>query len=142
MVFVGTFCGCVLPNKELSEKLFEVNYFSEAEKAAPFISLRSDRKLFVVRARLENGAYKYSGKFFEVARGDMGELQRQALLAYKTGAESVLNCTNAIRLQIFVRSELGQREVCVTPGTNPAVDDLFDYFNQLITEADQRIIWK
>jgi hypothetical protein len=142
IVLASSLCSCVLPDKELSETLFEVSFYSQMEKATPIVSLRGDRKLFVVRARQEKKAYNYKGNYFDVDRGDMAELKRQALEVYKLGQETVENCTNAVRVRISIKSEKGLRELCVKPGKNAAVDELFDSFNQLITDADDHITWR
>ena len=83
-ILIFGLCGCATQSKKAQETIFEVSFYSEAEHAAPFISLRGDRKLFVLRVRQARQNYNYDGKFYELTRGEESDLKAKAMAFFKS----------------------------------------------------------
>jgi hypothetical protein len=138
---VGTLCGCATSPKKAQVTVLALSFYSDAEKAAPFISLRGDRKLFVIRAKADGRSYGYDGKFFNVTREDAADLKKRGLELFKMGQPENAVCTNGIRLSVSVEEVEGKRILCVMPGKNSVVDGMFEAVNDLLDEESQ-IVWK
>jgi hypothetical protein len=140
LILVG-FCGCATKSKKAQETVFQVSFFSPTENAAPFISLRGDRKLFVLRVRQVKRNYNYDGKFYELSREEDAELRAKAIAFFNSAEHSDAPCTNALRVAISLPKQSEQKELCVVPRKNPAADSLIEAINETLS-AQEKIIWR
>ena len=141
------FCGCETTststnNKKAQEIVFEVSFYSAAQKSSPLVSLRGDNKLFVVWVKPNRKNYDYDGKFLDIHKDDAAVLKEEAISLLKwAGTNGAPNCTNGVLLTLTVPSEKARTEICVTPGKSRAADALFESVNDILPE-DQKIVWR
>jgi hypothetical protein len=141
------FCGCETTststrNKKSQEIVFEVTFYSAAQKSAPLVSLRGDNKLFVVWIKQNRKNYDYDGKFLDLHPDDAAVLKEGAIALSKwAGTNATAICTNGVMLTLTVPSLNARQEICVTPGKNQGADELFESVNDILPE-DQKIRWK
>jgi hypothetical protein len=141
LILVFGLCGCATQSKKAQETIFEVSFYSEAERAAPFISLRGDRKLFVLRVRQSRENYNYDGKFYELTREEEADLKAKALAFFKSAEGAAAPCTNSLRISIALPMQGERKELCIVPGKNAAADALIGTVNETLS-LEEQIIWK
>lgn len=142
LAFTICFCGCATTSKKAQEIVFEVSFYSAAQKSSPLVSLRGDNKLFVVWVKPNRKNYDYEGKFLDLHKDDAAVLKEGAMALLKwAGTNGAPNCTNGVVLTLTVPSENARTEICVRPGKTRQADELFESVNDLLPE-DQKIVWK
>lgn len=140
------FCGCETTStrsKKSQEIVFEVTFYSEAQRSAPLVSLRGDNKLFVIWVKQNRKNYDYDGKFLDIHPDDAAVLREEAIALLNASGTNVvaMNCTNGVLLTLTVPSKKARKEICVTPGKNREADALFESVNEVLA-GDQKIVWR
>jgi hypothetical protein len=147
LILLGALCGCETTststnNKKAQEIVFEVAFYSAAQKSSPLVSLRGDNKLFVVWVKQGRKDYDYEGKFLDIHKDDAAVLKEEAIALLKwAGTNAAPIPTNGVVLTLTIPSEKARKEIGVMPGKNRQADELFESVNEILPQ-DQKIIWK